>query len=199
MMEVERTESPQCLKNNYKNWGKEYKQNLDANPRYQHHWHNRRDEIDDALFDMTKNHCSFCDIQPLKQSGATIEHFRPKNGANKFPLLAYVWENLFYCCPNCQKKGTKYSRKLLKPDQVKTYSFKHYFILDETFEEVFIRPNPERTIEEQERAKETITLYGLNKFARPEARKAELKDFREDRRLGKIKDINSYSYRFILH
>ena len=197
MTELERTESPQCLKDNYKNWGKQLKASWENNRDYSFHWHSSYDEITGELFIMTANHCSFCDIMPLLQSGATIEHFKPKK---KFPLLAYAWINLFYCCSNCQKKRDEFNGncKPLKPDQVNNYSFKHYFILEETFVEVFIRPNPERTIAEQERAEETIRLYGLNKFARPEARKAELEDFREDKRLGKNKDINDYSYRFIL-
>lgn len=197
MIKVERTDSPQFLEENYKNWGKQLKLNWAANPNYSFHWHSRYDEIADALFLMTGNHCSFCDIQPLKQSGATIEHFRPKR---KFPLLAYAWLNLFYCCTNCQKKRDEFDKvcKPLKPDQI-NYNFSYYFRIEETIEEVFIRSNTERSAEEQKRADETIKLYGLNKFARPEARKTVLEDFREDRRLGKIKNINEYSYRFILH
>ena len=196
MMKIERTKSPQSLKENSKKWGREYKENLGINIGYSFHWHNRYDEIERALFDMADNHCSFCDIQPLKASGATVEHFRPKR---TFPLLAYVWANLFYACSNCQKKGKQFdvTCKPLKPDQL-NYSFKYYFIFVETVEEVLLKPNPARLPEEQERADETIRLYGLNKFARPEARKAELEDYREDIRLGKNKDKKYYSYRFIL-
>jgi uncharacterized protein (TIGR02646 family) len=197
MIKVERTESPECLKENYKNWGKQLKVSWEVNSNYSFHWHGRYDEIAEDLFIMTDNHCSFCDIQPLRQSGATIEHFRPKK---KFPLLAYAWVNLFYCCTNCQKKRDEFDKKCkpLKPDQI-NYAFIYYFRIEETIEEVFIRPNLERSVEEQNRAEETIKLYGLNKFARPEARKNVLEDYREDRRLNKNKDINCYSYRFILH
>lgn len=196
MMKIERTKSPQSLKENSKKWGREYKENLGINIGYSFHWHNRYDEIERALFDMADNHCSFCDIQPLKASGATIEHFRPKK---KFPLLAYVWANLFYACSNCQKKGKRFDLtcKPLKPDQL-NYSFNYYFIFIETVEEILLKPNPARLPEEQKRADETIRLYGLNKFARPEARKAELNDYREDIRLGKNKNRKYYSYRFIL-
>ncbi len=189
MIETSRTDAPQCLKENYKEWGIEYKRNLDANPNYQHHWHSRRDEIDDALFLMTKNHS-------LRASGATIEHFRPKNGKDKFPLLAYYWGNLFYCCSNCQKKGTRFSRKLLKPDQA-TYSFRHYFIYN--YSTGIIDPNPARSLEDQERAKITINWYGLNKWGRPDERVKERNCFLEDKELGKNKITNDYSYRFILH
>lgn len=195
MIKVERTDSPECLVENYKNWGKELKANWRANSNYSFHWHSVYDEIAEALCSMTANHCSFCDIQPLKQSGATIEHFRPKK---KFPLLAYVWVNLFYCCANCQKKRDEFDEdcKPLKPDQL-NYTFSYYFRIEETVEEVFIRPNLDLSGAEQKRAEETIRLYGLNKFARPEARKIVLEDYRQDIKLGKIKDINDYSYRFI--
>jgi uncharacterized protein (TIGR02646 family) len=185
------------LADNFKKWGKELKRKWETTPNYSFHWHSSYEEIAEELFKMTDNHCSFCDIQPLKQSGATIEHFQPKR---KFPLLAFAWINLFYCCSNCQKKLDEFNKKCkpLKPDQV-SYSSQYYFRLEETIEEIFIRPNLERTVEEQERAEETIRLYGLNKFARPEARKAVLKDFREDKGFGKKKDLNDYSYRFILH
>lgn len=196
MIKVERTSSPECLKQNYKEWGRQLKKSWNANPNYSFHWHSCYDEIAEALFSMTDNHCSFCDIQPLKQSGATIEHFRPKR---KFPKLAYAWVNLFYSCTNCQKKRDEFDSKCkpLKPDRI-NYAFDYYFRIEETVEEVFIQPNPKRSEEEQKRANETIRIYGLNKFARPEARKNVLEDFREDRRLGKIKNLNDYSYRFIL-
>lgn len=196
MKKVERTQSPKCLTENYKKWGKEFKNNQILNSRYSFHWHSSYEKIIEALFLMTDNHCSFCDIQPLKQSGATIEHFRPKK---KFPLLSYAWINLFYCCTNCQKKRDEFDKKCkpLKPDQL-NYSFNYYFRTEETIEEIFIRPNLGRSSAEQKRAEETIKLYGLNRFARPEARKRVLKDFREDKSLGKLKDINDYSYRFIL-
>lgn len=196
MIKVARTETPQCLKDNYKKWGKELNESWKANSNYSFHWHSSYDKIAESLFLMTENHCSFCDIQPLKQSGATIEHFRPKK---KFPLLAYVWINLFYCCTNCQKKRDEFDRecKPLKPDQL-NYAFNYFFRIEETVEEVFVHPNLERSAEDQQRAEETIKLYGLNKFARPEARKAVLEDYRKDAELRKRKNINKYSYRFIL-
>src|SRR5215204_5322998 len=125
MIKIERTQSPNCLKENYKKWGKELKANWKANPKYSFQWHGSYDEIAEVLFTITDNHCSFCDIQPLKQSGATIEHFKPKR---KFPLLAYTWINLFYCCVNCQKKRDEFDKncKPLKPDQI-NYSFEYYF------------------------------------------------------------------------
>lgn len=196
MMKVERIESPQTLKENYKAWGKTYRQYLENNPTSQYfYWHNSYQEIEDALFIMTNNHCSFCDIRPLRAAGATVEHFRPKK---KFPLLAYAWANLFYCCANCQKKGSKFDLNCrpLKPDKL-SYFFDYYFILIETAEEIFIRPNPIRLIKDQEMAEMTINCYGLNKYGRPEARKAESEDYKLDIEHRKIKELKNYSFRFL--
>lgn len=190
MIETPRTESPDELVGNSRNWGMLYEQYLISKPTSDYfYWHGIYDEIEDALFDMTNNHCSFCDIQPLRASGPTVEHFRPKK---KFPLLAYYWSNLFYCCTNCQKKGTKFSNKLLKPDQA-NYKFRYYFIY--SYSTGIIDPNPARSIEDQERAKITIDWYGLNDWGRPDERIKERQKFLE----ANNPNINDYSYRFILH
>jgi uncharacterized protein (TIGR02646 family) len=191
MMPMQRTQTPQCLKDNYKKWGREYKQKLnDPNTNNNFSWKQKYQEISDALVAITKNHCSFCDIHPLRASGATIEHFRPKS---TFPLISYAWGNLFYCCTNCQKKGNKFPLdfKLLKPDQL-SYAFDYYFIY--SFSTGIIKAHPARSFEEQKRADNTIDLYGLNKFGRPEARIAERKKFLDTNN----PDVESYSFRFIL-
>lgn len=191
MMPMIRTEIPQALKDNYKKWGKEYKQKIvDPSQNNSFPWNGSYDEITAQLFNITKNHCCFCDLHPLKASGASVEHFRPKN---TFPLLSYVWGNLFYCCTNCQKKGNRFplDYKLLKPDVI-LYSFNYYFIYN--YATGIINPNPARTSEEQKRAGNNIKLYGLNKYGRPEARLLEYKKFFD----ANNPDIEEYSYRFIL-
>lgn len=191
MMPMPRTPAPQFLKDNYKKWGKEYKRKLDnPNTNNDFSWKRKYQEITDELVAVTKNHCCFCDIHPLKASGATVEHFRPKS---TFPLVSYAWGNLFYCCMNCQKKGSKFpfDFKLLKPDQI-SYSFSYYFIYN--FSTGIIRPNPTRSFEEQKRAENTVNLYGLNKYGRPEARILERKKFLD----ANNPDIENYSFRFVL-
>ena len=189
MMKTERPTAPEYLRENYKNWGKDYRQKLiDSNQNNEFSWRNKYEEISNALKAMTQNHCSFCGIYPLRASGATVEHFRPKN---KFPLLSYFWGNLFYCCSCCQKKGNRFNRKLLKPDKF-SYSFNFYFLY--IFSTGIIKPNPRRTVEDQERAEITIELYGLNKFGRPEARVEERKKYFDSNN----PNINAFSYRFIL-
>ena len=161
MMPMQRTQAPQSLKDNYRKWGREYKEKLNnPNVNNDFSWKEKYQEITSELFEITKNHCCFCDIHPLKASGATVEHFRPKSA---FPLVSYVWENLFYCCTNCQKKGSKFPLdfKLLKPDQL-SYSFNYYFIY--SFSTGIIKTNPRRSFSEKKRAENNIELYGLNKY-----------------------------------
>ncbi len=194
MKKTLRTPTPPCLKGNSKNWGKGYKNYLVLKPKSTYFgWHGCYNQIEDALFRMNVNHCSFCDIRPLRASGPTIEHFKPKK---QYPSFAYYWSNLFYSCSNCQKKNKRFSLKLLKPDEV-NYEFRYFFTYNYT--DGWIKPNFARSNAEQERAKITIKFYGLNKWGRPDERVKERNDFLEDRKLGKIKDTNDYSYRFILH
>lgn len=191
MMPMQRTQAPQSLKDNYRKWGREYKEKLNnPNVNNDFSWKGKYQEITSELFEITKNHCCFCDIHPLKASGATVEHFRPKSA---FPLVSYVWENLFYCCTNCQKKGSKFPLdfKLLKPDQV-SYSFSYYFIYN--FSTGIIKTNPMRSFSEKKRAENNIELYGLNKYGRPEARVLERKKFLD----ANNPNTESYSFRFIL-
>ncbi len=148
--------------------------------------------LDPHLAKMTQNHCAFCDIFPLRQSGATIEHFRPKT---QFPYLSHRWDNLFYCCNACQRKGEKFDEALLKPDEI-GYDFEYYFVLDFRNEAIFIRFNPLRNEYEQKRATVTINLYGLNAFDRPEARWQVFNQFQNMN--SPIIDIFSYRYLFLL-
>ena len=43
-----------------------------------------------------------------------------------------------------------------------------------------IKPNPERSTEDQERAGITIEWYGLNKWGRPDERIKEFSEYSED-------------------
>jgi len=53
----------------------------------------------------------------------TIDHFLPKT---HFSCLAYMWRNLYLCCDGCQRKGTRFNKRALRPDEV-GYSFSRYF------------------------------------------------------------------------
>lgn len=187
MMKIERCPSPDWLETNSQKWGEEYERTRSDNWKsYKVKPVNRH--LLPLLREMTNNHCSFCDDYPLETSGETIEHFRPKS---TFPLLAYQWSNLFYCCNSCQnKKGDRFREELLKPDE-EAYAFETYFIYDSITGE--IKPNPACSTQNKERAEITIALYGLNKFGRPRFRKKYQQQFRKTN----DPDVQDFPYRFI--
>jgi len=113
-----------------------------------------------ALEEQTQSHCSFCDAYPVSPpSLETIEHFRPKG---RFPLEAFTWENLYYCCDFCQnhkRDKVDEERLLLRPDDP-AYRFDDYFSWNFLSGELL--PNPNATPENRGRAQVTIDTYGLN-------------------------------------
>ena len=75
------------------------------------------------LSEHTGQHCSYCDSLMGYSSRDTIDHFLPKS---RFPCLAYVWSNLYLCCDGCQRKGVRYDKQALRPDEPGN-SFSRYF------------------------------------------------------------------------
>jgi uncharacterized protein (TIGR02646 family) len=71
----------------------------------------------------TGQHCNYCDGLMGYTSRDTIDHFLPKS---LFPCLAYMWSNLYLCCDGCQRKGIRYDKRALRPDEL-GYSFSRYF------------------------------------------------------------------------
>jgi uncharacterized protein (TIGR02646 family) len=117
-----------------------------------------------------QDHCSFCDAFPVcPPSNPTIEHFRPKN---RFPRVAYKWENLYFCCDFCQGKGEDFDEDLLRPD-ADDYRFERYFRWDYTTGNLEV--NEQAPPSDQTRAQVTIKLYRLNiehpRYRRLEARR----------------------------
>ncbi len=202
MMPQIRTDAPECLtkKNkagieNQKRWGIQYAAKLN-HPKKSNdfQWATYQKQrvntiLEPLLRDITKNHCSFCDTFPLRQSGGTIEHFNPK--ANE-PLLSYIWTNLFYCCHKCQEKGEKFNDNLLKPDEA-TYFFDSFFVCRTQNERIIIVPNPLATTNDQARAEVTIMLYGLNDFGRPEDRWRVLMQYQD----SITPAVDDFAYRFL--
>jgi len=130
MKKLHRLPAPDWLRANYKKWGKQYEaKRNDPNKGNEFAWAQYQNEkvnhlLLSPLGTQTQNHCSYCDGYPMNRMGNTIDHFRSKT---QFPLLAYVWHNLFLCCYVCQKrKGDFFDKRLLKPD-MDGYSFDYYF------------------------------------------------------------------------
>jgi len=143
--------------------------------------------IEDDLKDMTQNHCAFCDFFPLR--GRTIEHFKPKG---QFPKESYLWENLFFCCGDCQKKGERYDISILKPD-IEGFEFDKYFICQFDGEAILMKPNPRAATVDQRRSEITIELYGLNHFGQPEDRYRAWRQYLD----SKNPIIDEFPYRFL--
>lgn len=194
MRKIERHDEPDCLRVNAHVWNEEFAARRRDDPNAKFSWRNRvcYSRIRDTLLRMTGDHCAFCD-GPLKvESRATVEHFRPKS---TFAHFAFTWSNLFPCCDMCQsEKLESFDERLLKPDE-EDYSFGRYFVAN--YRTGDIEPLPGTTPEEQERAAETIRMYGLNSPERRKARKREWEFFLREREEADVL-IDDYHYRFFL-
>jgi uncharacterized protein (TIGR02646 family) len=195
MRKLNRTNAPDWLLKNAEKWGKQYaekRSNAKKGNDFQWVTYNKKKVnllLLPVLNAMTQNHCAFCDSAPLVSIGAQIEHFEP---VSQFPTKAYLWENLFYGCQNCNlHKGDAFDDLLLKPDEL-YYDFSNYFIFD--FSTGELSPNPYQPAFEQERALKTIELYGLNEYERPLIRLREIKRYHNS--IDKT-DLNDFQFRFI--
>lgn len=196
MNKIVRSPAPDWLKSKYKQWGKEWKRKYQERGRSDDfRWRrNQRHGYDDLVTElaaMTQYHCSFCDAYPMQRRvECTVEHFRPKT---RHPFLAYTWKNLFLCCSTCQKeKLERFDRKLMKPDEA-SYNFDRYFQINWVTGR--LDPNEaNKCQEDQERARITIDLYGLNNNGKPDDRLEELKKFCDAR----TPNIQEWSYRFFI-
>lgn len=194
MMKIVKAPAPEFLRSNYKKWGKQYKAKRE-NPAKSNDfvWATYKGEKVNVLLlpflrTETRYHCSFCDGFPLEVTGETIEHFRSKSSC---PLLSYVWANLLYCCKYCnESKGENPERNLLKPDNP-NYNFEKYFLFD--YDSGRIEINPGLSGIEKLRAENTILIYGLNEYNRPNWRKRFLRLFQQ----MENPDIEDFPYRFI--
>ncbi|MFN0080525.1 MAG: hypothetical protein ACKVY0_29000 [Prosthecobacter sp.] len=106
------------------------------------------------LSDHTGQHCNYCDSLMGYSSRDTIDHFLPKK---HFPCLAYVWSNLYLCCDGCQRKGTRYDKRALRPDEG-GYSFSRYFRYRSNGELSVIASDET----DRERAEITVEVLDLN-------------------------------------
>lgn len=126
--------------------------------------------LKNELRNISEGHCSFCDGFPLNDtSRQTIEHYYPKKS---FLEKTYEWENLFYCCDNCQ--SFSYSdnpfRYTLKPDD-ESYNFEEHFWFDPYDGQL----KPLR--DDDLNAKLFLKRYGIND--RPEKIKARQRRYKE--------------------
>lgn len=162
MRKFQRLPSPAFLVERWEQWGLEWEKRLKAGAGAAFHWHEVDHEpVNHKLLPVLKkqvqDHCSFCGAFPVSPpSNPTIEHFRPKR---RFPLEAYKWENLYYCCDHCQQKGEDFDEALLRPD-ADDYSFEKFFRWD--FTTGTLEVNEQASLQDQNRAEKTRQAYRLN-------------------------------------
>ena len=103
-------------------------------------------------------YCSYCEMQ--LDASLAVEHVQPKDGLAGRPDLGLSWDNFLLGCVNCN--STKGDTPILIddyywPDRDNTLRMLVYEVGG------IIRPHPDLTPEEQDRAQRTIRLVGLNK------------------------------------
>jgi uncharacterized protein (TIGR02646 family) len=190
MRKFKRAPAPEFLLEKWESWGKKWAQRRAANPAASFHWHSVENELVNLklrplLKAQVSDHCSFCDNYPISPpSYDTIEHFRPKR---LFPREAYQWENLYYCCDCCQRKGDDFDDALLRPD-AEDYTFDRFFRWDYT--RGTLELNERASAEDQHRAEVTVMLYRLND-GHPSLRRRELRR----RSLMPDEPIDDFAYR----
>lgn len=175
MRKLVRPETPAILREHGDHWNEQWKRRKTENPAakfawYRHENRSVRDWILPDLSRMTNEHCSFCDRYTVEPE--SVEHFRPKSD-HRFLHLAYSWENLFFCCGQCQThKLEQWDDDLISPD-ASDYSFSRYFVFDWTTGAM--SPNPTASPSDQTRAETTIRIYGLDTVERRRFRLMELR------------------------
>lgn len=190
MRKFKRLEAPDFLAANSEAWGQAWKNRREANESAIFHWHVLDGEpVNQKLLPVLKaqvqKHCSFCDAFPVNPPSIdTIEHFKPKT---RFPLEAYEWENLYYCCCFCQGKRDEFDDSLLRPDSDE-FDFDRFFRWDFCTGEILV--NDSAGPEYQKRAGTTIRIYRLNE-EHPSLRRREL--FRRSR--AKDQPLDDFAYR----
>jgi uncharacterized protein (TIGR02646 family) len=192
MRQFKRGEKPPVLTGHGDAWGKEWEKRQKAGGKF--YWRQVGGQpvnqlLVPKLAEQTQGHCSFCDAYPVSPpSLATVEHFRPKS---QFPLLAFVWDNLYYCCDFCQnQKLEMFDEKLLRPD-ASDYRFDDYFRWNFLSGELEL--NLDASHENQDRARITIRLYGLN-IGHPTVRRLE----RDKIAATSVDNHDDYPYRNFL-
>lgn len=195
-----RAKAPDFLNSKWNAWGTRYLNNRKSNsgftfqlPTFEGQIINKI--ISPLLAEMTDNHCSFCDKFPVGSKEISIDHFKPKSNPDFYNLVCQ-WENLYYCCPNCQAfKKEQYNDDLLRPDG-NDYSFEKYFIY--LYNSHTIEPHPVLDESEKLKAITTIAIFGLNDTSHTITRRHTLERFEGQKTDNLEIEISDFPYRFIL-
>jgi uncharacterized protein (TIGR02646 family) len=107
------------------------------------------------------SYCSYCERKI--DTNLAVEHIQPKNGKFGKPKLAGHWHNFLLACVNCNStKGHKEVRlnNLFLPDRDNTF-YVFTYMADGNIEPLNTLSNNNKI-----KANNTLSLVGLNKFAR---------------------------------
>ena len=166
------------LEKHFLKWGQEFEKLLQNSGKSSNFtWRGGLyEEIRTQLSLIVVGHCTFCDGYPIATiSKETLEHYFPKK---EFPLKAYEWYNLFYCCDKCQSEANKRKFQFtLKPDEA-SYSFSDYFWFDLDSGELKVLENLKTDNPDAfTKATEFLLRYGIsNNPRRNSARKSIFRD-----------------------
>jgi uncharacterized protein (TIGR02646 family) len=148
-----------------------------------------RDKFLKALREVFNGKCAYCESAiPLEVTKSEYDHFRPKSGARGFGKefstdhywwLTYEWNNLYYCCRNCnQYKSTWFpveeERSPIKTPYSDIITFEKALLIDPCVD----KPEEHLTFNEQgkvdflsAKGKATIEIIKLNRSELVEARR----------------------------
>jgi len=160
MHKVERLAEPESLKKNARKWTVDLLAEVPKHSAFNDIPQNfvnkyRQEDVKQALNQMFRGQCCFCESPIGVQVFERIEHLMPKS---KFPHLCFEWCNLNYSCEVCNSK--KFKGDKWDDDNP---------ILDPTFDEIqnYLEINLDTAIvipkNNDPRAKTTIEHTGLNR------------------------------------
>jgi uncharacterized protein (TIGR02646 family) len=199
MIPCTRGPEPEALARDAVQIGRDYAARRREDPSHSFRWPRRggRSLLEvarEALSAMTAGHCSYCDGHPLGATSVeTVDHFQPKS-LPEFYELVCTWTNLFLTCSSCNHaKREQWDEALLRPDDP-AFRFERYF--EVRFDSGKLEPAAAASPQEQERARRTIEILGLN---RADARSSRLRVVRWMRRSNaEDEPADSWPYRYLL-
>ena len=200
MRKFTRGNVPDFLSRRWVTWGELYKRNRERSPAFAFQWYTYKGQKINTLLEphlkkQTDDHCSFCDNFPIRAREDSIDHFKPKSIPAYYELVCQ-WENLYYCCQNCQQyKCEQYDEQLLRPDDV-NFSFDIYFIY--SYNSHKVDPNPALSEKDYLKAATTIRIFGLNDPGHIAARRISLERYEGKMNQGDDIEINDFPYRFTI-
>ena len=153
------------------------------------------DDVRAALSELFRSKCAYCE-SPLQARTLAVDHFRPAAGAldlagsispDHYWWLAYEWENLLPCCPECASfKGLRFP---VRSERASPGAIGDALLAEEPLLLDPRRDRPEQHLVFAEdgsvasvtpEGQATIEVLGLNRAQLLSARSAALADVREE-------------------